>query len=49
LGIDKMVLGTDYPFESMTMCLDFLENQALTSAEKEHLYAKTAASLGISA
>lgn len=49
LGLDKMVLGTDYPFGSMTMCIDFLESQSLAPAEKEQLYAKTAAGLGISA
>jgi predicted TIM-barrel fold metal-dependent hydrolase len=47
LGIDKMALGTDYPFENVSACMDFLESQALSPAEREQLYEKTVADLGM--
>ncbi|HEY5529054.1 MAG TPA: amidohydrolase family protein [Thermoleophilia bacterium] len=47
LGIEKMVLGTDYPYESMKACVEFLETQPMTASEKEQLYGGTASSLGV--
>jgi predicted TIM-barrel fold metal-dependent hydrolase len=47
LGTERMVLGTDYPFENMPACMDFLARQPMEEAEKDHLYRETAASLGI--
>ena len=45
----KIVLGTDFPFEDMRVCMDFLEEQSLTRDDKAQLYTKTAASLGVPA
>ncbi len=47
LGTERMVLGTDYPFEDMPACMDFLARQPMDEAEKDHLYRGTAASLGM--
>ncbi len=47
LGTERMVLGTDYPFENMPACMDFLARQPMEEAEKDRLYWETAASLGI--
>ena len=42
LGCGNVLLGTDYPFESMKACLDFLEDQAWSDGDKERTYAGTA-------
>jgi predicted TIM-barrel fold metal-dependent hydrolase len=47
LGTERMVLGTDYPFESMKACMEFLEQQPMDENEKDALYWRTAASLGM--
>ena len=47
LGTERMVLGTDYPFESMKACMDFLEQQPMDENEKDALYWRTAAILGM--
>ena len=49
LGTERMVLGTDYPFEDMSVCMDFLARQPMEDAEKDRLYWETAASLGMGA
>jgi predicted TIM-barrel fold metal-dependent hydrolase len=46
LGMDKIMLGTDYPYEDMNECLGFLESLGLSAAEKEMLYSGNAARLG---
>jgi predicted TIM-barrel fold metal-dependent hydrolase len=38
LGIDHMLLGSDYPYESMRVCMDFLESQEMSASEKQQLY-----------
>jgi predicted TIM-barrel fold metal-dependent hydrolase len=47
LGIDKMALGTDYPFEDMSACVAFLEEQQMSDDEKAQLYDGTATDLGL--
>jgi predicted TIM-barrel fold metal-dependent hydrolase len=47
LGAERMVIGTDHPFEDMGACMSFLEKQPKTDAEREDLYWKTAASVGM--
>lgn len=47
LGMDKILLGTDYPFEDMGRCLDFLESLGLTAEEKHMLYGGNAQTLGL--
>jgi uncharacterized protein len=49
LGIDRMVIGSDYPFEDMDVCTRFLDAQPLSDAEREQLYAGTAEALGMGA
>jgi predicted TIM-barrel fold metal-dependent hydrolase len=46
LGMDKMMLGTDHPYEDMGECLAFLEGLGLEEKEKDQLYAGNAARLG---
>ena len=46
LGFGCMALGSDYPFENMRVCMDFLESQEMSAVEKEQLYERTASSLG---
>lgn len=46
LGFACMALGSDYPFENMRVCMDFLESQEMSPMEKEQLYEMTAISLG---
>jgi hypothetical protein len=46
LGMDRILLGTDYPYEEMDQCLDFLEGLGLTDNERAQLYHDNAAALG---
>ncbi len=48
LGIDRMVIGSDYPFEDMDSCTRFLDEQPLTDTERERLYRGTATAIGMS-
>jgi len=47
LGIERIVLGSDYPYESMSSCTGFLDQQWLSTAESQQLYETNAASLGV--
>jgi predicted TIM-barrel fold metal-dependent hydrolase len=47
LGAERMVVGTDYPFEDMIACVGFLADQPLSDAERSQLDSGTAAGLGI--
>jgi predicted TIM-barrel fold metal-dependent hydrolase len=47
LGLDKILLGTDYPYEEMGECLAFLEGQGLSDDEKAWLYQGNAAAVGV--
>jgi predicted TIM-barrel fold metal-dependent hydrolase len=49
LGIERIVLGSDYPYESMKTCVDFLEAQAMSPSEAQQLYETNAGSLGVRA
>jgi predicted TIM-barrel fold metal-dependent hydrolase len=46
LGMDKILLGTDYPYEEMDQCLGFLEGLGLSDNEKGQLYHDNATALG---
>jgi predicted TIM-barrel fold metal-dependent hydrolase len=46
LGIDKMLLATDYPYEDMGECLAFLESLDLSDEDRSRLYRRNAAELG---
>ena len=47
LGMDRILLGTDHPYDSMKDCLAFLESLELSADEKSLLYGKNAAALGL--
>lgn len=47
LGMESILLGTDYPFERMEECIDYLESCPMTEEERELLYYKNAAKLGL--
>ena len=47
LGMERILLGTDYPYEEMTECIAFLEGLGMSEDEKELLYFRNANVLGI--
>ena len=47
MGIDRILLGTDYPYEDTQECMQFLEQLPISEAEKEMVYFRNAATLGI--
>jgi predicted TIM-barrel fold metal-dependent hydrolase len=47
LGIDSMLLATDYPYEEMGECVAYLEGFGLPEAEKQKLFHGNAARLGL--
>jgi len=49
LGIERILLGTDHPYDNMAACMGFLESMGMTAEEKELLYTKNAAALGVTA
>ena len=46
LGMDKIMLGTDYPYEEMPESISFIEALPMTDAEKAMLYSENAAAVG---
>jgi predicted TIM-barrel fold metal-dependent hydrolase len=49
LGIDRIVLGTDHPYEDMDECMGFLAGLELSADEQTRLYSTNAAALGVQA
>lgn len=47
MEIDRILLGTDYPYEDPKVCLNFIESSGLSMKEKEKIYFKNATQLGI--
>jgi hypothetical protein len=47
LGMDKIFLGTDYPYEEMNECLAFIEGLGLSESEKTQIYSGNAATIGL--
>ena len=47
LGIKRILLGTDYPYEDSIECMSFLEGLPLTGEEKTMVYGTNAESIGI--
>jgi len=45
--MDRILLGTDHPYDSMRECMDFLENLALSEGERKLLFEENAAALGV--
>jgi predicted TIM-barrel fold metal-dependent hydrolase len=48
LGMDHILLGTDYPYDDPVECLGFLEGLRLSADDKEALYGGNAAQVGVS-
>ena len=48
LGIDKILLGTDYPYDDPRECHDFVKMLPLSEGDKEKIYCHNAKQLGIS-
>lgn len=48
LGIDKILLGTDYPYDDPRECHDFVRMLPLSEDEREKIYCHNAKQLGIS-
>jgi len=46
LGMDKLLLGTDFPYESMDDCMSFLAGLPLTDDEQDKLYEANAKAIG---
>jgi len=47
LGIDNILLGTDYPYEDPEEALEFIESLPVPQAEKEAIYSGNAFRLGL--
>ncbi len=47
LGVDRIVFGSDYPYEDSRECMDFLGGLNLSEEEREKIYYRNAARLGI--
>lgn len=46
IGMDKILLGTDFPYENMTDCMDYLRSLPLTDDEAYALFEGNAKALG---
>jgi uncharacterized protein len=42
LGIDRILLGTDFPYEDMEECIEFIDGMSLSSTMKEMIYSRNA-------
>ena len=42
LGIDKILLGTDYPYEAPEECMDFIASLDIDESDKEKIYWRNA-------
>jgi predicted TIM-barrel fold metal-dependent hydrolase len=47
MGIDRILLGTDYPYEDTEECIEFIEGLPIPSGEKDKIYYGNAAQLGV--
>jgi hypothetical protein len=47
LGIDRILLGTDYPYEDPEECIEFVEGLSISREDREKIYSGNARQLGI--
>ena len=47
MGIDRILLGTDYPYEDPKECMRFLEGLSLSQEDKDKIYSQNANQIGI--
>lgn len=48
-GIDRILLGTDYPYEDSEECIRFIEGLDLSEVDREKIYCGNASRLGVQA
>jgi predicted TIM-barrel fold metal-dependent hydrolase len=47
MGIDRILLSTDYPYEDLDECIQFIEGLPITQGEREKIYSLNAQRIGI--
>jgi predicted TIM-barrel fold metal-dependent hydrolase len=47
MGIDRILLATDYPYEDSNECMQFLERLPITQGDKDKIYSLNAGQIGI--
>jgi predicted TIM-barrel fold metal-dependent hydrolase len=47
MGIDRILLGTDYPYEDPKECMRFLEGLSLSQEDEDKIYSQNARQIGI--
>ena len=47
MGIERILLGTDYPYEDPKECMNFLEGIGLSADDKDRIYGGNTEQLGI--
>jgi predicted TIM-barrel fold metal-dependent hydrolase len=47
LGIDRILLGTDYPYDPTAECMEFLEGLPISNAERDKIYSGNAERIGL--
>ena len=47
IGLDRILLGTDYPYEDPEECIEFIEGLPLSAQEKEKIYSVNASQIGV--
>ena len=47
MGIDKILLATDYPYEDSNECIKFLEGLPITQEDRNKIYYQNASQMGI--
>ena len=47
MGIDKILLGTDYPYEEADLSLAFLEGLPISKEDKDKVFYLNAKELGV--
>jgi predicted TIM-barrel fold metal-dependent hydrolase len=47
MGIERILLGTDYPYEDPMECMKFLEGIGLSGDDKDRIYGGNAEQVGV--
>ena len=47
MGIERILLGTDFPYEDPGECMQFLEGLLISQNEKDKVYSLNASQVGI--
>ncbi|MBW2207842.1 MAG: amidohydrolase [Deltaproteobacteria bacterium] len=47
MGIDRILLGTDYPYEDMAESVQFIEELPISAEDREKIYYRNAEQMGI--